>query len=308
MSAAKHVAVLKGGWSPEREVSLSSGRGCADALRQSGYRVTEIDAGRDLADQLLKVKPDVVFNALHGRWGEDGCVQGLLEILNIPYTHSGVLASSLAMHKERAKVIFSAAGLPVAQGVVVPRMEAAGGHVMEPPYVVKPVNQGSSVGVFIVRPGDNRPPAELTSPDWNLGEEVMVERYIAGRELSCAVMGEEAFGVVDIIANTQFYDYEAKYASGGSRHEVPAKIDPSVYAEVQRVSLAAHKALGCRGVSRSDFRFDDTQSGKCELILLEVNTQPGMTPTSLVPELANLAGYTYADLVSWMVEDASCDR
>ena len=308
MSTAKHVAVLKGGWSPEREVSLSSGRGCADALRQSGYRVTEIDAGRDLADQLLKVKPDVVFNALHGRWGEDGCVQGLLEILNIPYTHSGVLASSVAMHKERAKMIFAAAGIPVAQSVVVPRMEAAGGHVMEPPYVVKPVNQGSSVGVFIVRQGDNRPPAELASPDWNLGEEVMVERYIAGRELSCAVMGEEAFGVVDIIANTQFYDYEAKYASGGSRHKVPAKIDPAVYAEVQRVSLAAHRALGCRGVSRSDFRFDDTSSGNGELILLEVNTQPGMTPTSLVPELANLAGYTYADLVSWMVEDASCDR
>jgi len=308
MSAAKHVAVLKGGWSPEREVSLSSGRGCAEALRQSGYRVTEIDAGRDLADQLLKVKPDVVFNALHGRWGEDGCVQGLLEILNIPYTHSGVLASSLAMHKERAKVVFAAAGLPVAQGVVVPRTEAADGHVMEPPYVIKPVNQGSSVGVFIVRPGDNRPPAELTSPDWNLGEEVMVERYIAGRELSCAVMGEEAFGVVDIIANTQFYDYEAKYVSGGSRHEIPAKIDASTYAEVQRVSVAAHKALGCRGVSRADFRFDDTQPGKAELILLEVNTQPGMTPTSLVPELANLAGYTYADLVSWMVEDASCDR
>lgn len=308
MSAAKHVAVLKGGWSPEREVSLSSGRGCAEALRQSGYRVTEIDAGRDLADQLLKVKPDVVFNALHGRWGEDGCVQGLLEILNIPYTHSGVLASSLAMHKERAKVVFAAAGLPVAQGVVVPRTEAADGHVMEPPYVIKPVNQGSSVGVFIVRPGDNRPPAELTSPDWNLGEDVMVERYIAGRELSCAVMGEEAFGVVDIIANTQFYDYEAKYASGGSRHEIPAKIDASTYAEVQRIAVAAHKALGCRGVSRADFRFDDTQPGKTELILLEVNTQPGMTPTSLVPELANLAGYTYADLVSWMVEDASCDR
>lgn len=191
MSAAKHVVVLKGGWSPEREVSLSSGRGCADALRQGGYRVTEVDAGRDLGDQLLKIKPDVVFNALHGRWGEDGCVQGLLEILNIPYTHSGVLASSLAMHKERAKSVFLSAGLPVAEGVVVHRNEAAAGHVMAPPYVIKPVNQGSSVGVFIIRPGDNRPPAELTSPDWNLGDEVMVERYIAGRELSCAVMGDE---------------------------------------------------------------------------------------------------------------------
>lgn len=308
MNTRKHVAVLKGGWSPERDVSLSTGRGCADALRQSGYRVTEIDAARDLADQLLKIKPDVVFNALHGRWGEDGCVQGLLEILNIPYTHSGVLASSLAMHKERAKAIFSAAGLPVAESIVVPREQAAHGHVMEPPYVIKPINQGSSVGVFIVRQGDNRPPVELTSPDWNLGDEVMAERYIAGRELSCAVMGDEALGVVDIIANTQFYDYEAKYAAGGSRHDVPAKISAEDYAEVQRVSLAAHRALGCRGVSRADFRFDDTRVGKPELILLEVNTQPGMTPTSLVPELANLAGYSYAELVSWMVEEASCDR
>lgn len=308
MNTRKHVAVLKGGWSPERDVSLSTGRGCADALRQSGYRVTEIDAARDLADQLLKIKPDVVFNALHGRWGEDGCVQGLLEILNIPYTHSGVLASSLAMHKERAKAIFSAAGLPVAESIVVPREQAAHGHVMEPPYVIKPINQGSSVGVFIVRQGDNRPPVELTSPDWNLGDEVMAERYIAGRELSCAVMGDEALGVVDIIANTQFYDYEAKYVAGGSRHDVPAKISAEDYAEVQRVSLAAHRALGCRGVSRADFRFDDTRVGKPELILLEVNTQPGMTPTSLVPELANLAGYSYAELVSWMVEEASCDR
>lgn len=304
----KHVAVLKGGWSPEREVSLVSGRGCADALRQHGYRVTEIDAGRDLADQLLKVKPDVVFNALHGRWGEDGCVQGLLEILSIPYTHSGVLASALAMHKERAKAVFRSAGLPVAESLVLPREEAAKGHVMEPPYVIKPVNQGSSVGVFIVRKGENRPPVELTSSDWDLGEEVMVERFIAGRELTCAVMGEEVLGVTEIFASTVFYDYEAKYAAGGSRHEFPARIDADDYAEVQRVTLAAHRALGCRGVSRADFRFDDTRKGKPELILLEVNTQPGMTPTSLVPELANLAGYSYGELVSWMVEDASCDR
>lgn len=304
----KHVAVLKGGWSPEREVSLVSGRGCAEALRQQGYRVTEVDVGRDIADQLLKVKPDVAFNALHGRWGEDGCVQGLLEILNIPYTHSGVLASALAMHKERAKGVFRAAGLPVAESIVVPREEAAKAHVLEPPYVIKPVNQGSSVGVFIVRKGENRPPAELTSSQWDLGEEVMAERYIAGRELTCAIMGEEILGVTEILANTQFYDYEAKYAAGGSRHEVPAKIDAESYAEVQRVTLAAHRALGCRGVSRADFRFDDTRAGKPELILLEVNTQPGMTPTSLVPELANLAGYSYGELVSWMVEDASCDR
>ncbi|MBX3492566.1 MAG: D-alanine--D-alanine ligase [Parvibaculum sp.] len=308
MSANKHVAVLKGGWSAEREVSLVTGKGCADALRSHGYHVTEIDAGRDLADQILKAKPDVVFNALHGRWGEDGCVQGLLEILRVPYTHSGVLASALAMHKERGKAVFRAAGLPVAESIVVPRAQAALGHVMDPPYVIKPVSEGSSVGVFIIRAGDNRPPAELTSQDWNLGDEVMVERYIAGRELTCAVMGEEIFGVTEIIANTAFYDYEAKYATGGSRHVIPAPVEPEVYAEVQRVTLAAHKALGCRGVSRADFRFDDTRPGKGELVLLEVNTQPGMTPTSLVPELANLAGYSYAELVSWMVEDASCDR
>lgn len=306
--SGKHVAVLKGGWSAEREVSLVSGKGCAEALKAHGYRVTEIDVGRDIADQLLSLKPDVAFNALHGRWGEDGCVQGLLEILGIPYTHSGVLASALAMHKERAKQIFRTAGLPVAEGVVVPREQAALGHVMDPPYVIKPVSEGSSVGVFIVREGDNRPPEELTSPEWNLGEEVMAERYIAGRELTCAVMGEEVLGVTEIVAATQFYDYEAKYKTGGSRHIIPAPIDADTYAEVQRVTLAAHKALGCRGVSRADFRFDDTRPGKGELILLEVNTQPGMTPTSLVPELAGLAGYSYGDLVSWMVEDASCDR
>ena len=308
MTGEKHVAVLKGGWSAEREVSLVSGKGCADALRKHGYRVTEIDAGRDLADQILRVKPDVCFNALHGQWGEDGCVQGLLEVLGVPYTHSGVLASALAMHKERAKAMFRAAGLPVAESLVAPREQAAHGHVMEPPYVVKPVNQGSSVGVFIVREGDNRPPVELTSPEWDLGEEVMVERFIAGRELTCAVMGEEVFEVTEIIANTAFYDYEAKYQEGGSRHILPAPIDDELKAEIQRVTLAAHKALGCRGVTRSDFRYDDTKSGKGELILLEVNTQPGMTPTSLVPELANLAGYSYGELVSWMVEDASCGR
>jgi D-alanine-D-alanine ligase len=306
--SGKHVAVLKGGWSAEREVSLVSGKGCAEALKTHGYRVSEIDVGRDIADQLLTLKPDVAFNALHGRWGEDGCVQGLLEILGIPYTHSGVLASALAMHKDRAKQVFRAAGLPVAESIVVPRAQAALGHVMDPPYVIKPVSEGSSVGVFIIREGDNRPPEELTSPEWNLGEEVMAERYIAGRELTCAVMGEEVLGVTEIVAATQFYDYEAKYKTGGSRHIIPAPIDSDTFAEVQRVTLAAHKALGCRGVSRADFRFDDTRPGKGELILLEVNTQPGMTPTSLVPELAGLAGYSYGDLVSWMVEDASCDR
>lgn len=305
--SGKHVAVLKGGWSAEREVSLVSGRGCAEALKARGYRVTEIDVGRDIADQLLSLKPDVAFNALHGRWGEDGCVQGLLEILGIPYTHSGVLASALAMHKERAKQVFRSAGLPVAEGIVVPRAQAALGHVMDPPYVIKPVSEGSSVGVFIVREGDNRPPEELTSPEWNLGEEVMAERYIAGRELTCAVMGEEVLGVTEIVATTQFYDYEAKYKTGGSRHIIPAPIDADTYAEVQRVTLAAHKALGCRGVSRADFRFDDTRPGKSELILLEVNTQPGMTPLSLLPEQAAHLGISFAELVAWMVEEARCD-
>ncbi len=308
MTDGKHVAVLKGGWSAERDVSLVSGKGCADALRKGGYRVSEIDAGRDLADQILRVKPDVCFNALHGQWGEDGCVQGLLEVLGVPYTHSGVLPSALAMHKERAKAVFREAGLPVAESLVVPREQAALGHVMSPPYVVKPLNQGSSVGVFIVKEGDNRPPAELTSPEWDLGNEVMIERFVAGRELTCAVMGEEVFEVTEIIANTAFYDYEAKYQQGGSRHILPAPIDEELKQEVQRITLAAHKALGCRGVTRADFRYDDTKGGKGELILLEVNTQPGMTPTSLVPELANLAGYSYVELVSWMVEDASCGR
>lgn len=305
MSEFKHVAVIMGGWSPERDVSLSSGRECAEALRSEGFEVTEIDAGRDLADVLAKLGPDVVFNALHGRWGEDGCVQGLLEVLGIPYTHSGVFASSVAMDKEQSKKIFRAAGLPVAESMLVSREEAARGHVMETPYVIKPHNQGSSVGVFIVHEGDNRPPAELTSDKWDLGEIVMAERYIPGRELTCAVIGNRVLDVTEITANTKFYDYEAKYAEGGSVHVVPARLSSSIYDSVQSVTKAAHDSLGCRGVSRSDFRFDED---KGELILLEVNTQPGMTPTSLVPELAAHAGMSFGALVRWMVEDASCDR
>jgi len=301
----KHVAVVMGGWSPEREVSLVSGRGCAQALEEQGYKVTSVDAGRDLDARLRDAKPDVVFNALHGRWGEDGCVQGLLEVLGIPYTHSGVLASALAMNKERSKVMFRAAGLPVAESQVVDRNEAARAHVMEPPYVIKPIDQGSSVGVFIIRDGDNRPPEELGSKTWDLGDVVMAERYIPGKELTGSVMGTQALGVTEIVASTEFYDYEAKYSDGGSNHIVPAPVSQDVHDEVRRVSLAAHHALGCRGVSRADFRYDDK---KDELILLEINTQPGMTPTSLVPELAAEAGYSYGELVSWMVEDASCDR
>ena len=305
MSDYKHIAVIKGGWSPEREVSLVSGRDCAAALREEGFEVTEIDAGRDLAEQLLKVKPDAVFNALHGRWGEDGCVQGLLEVLGIPYTHSGVRASAVAMDKEQSKLVFRAAGLPVAESKLVTREEAARGHVMDTPYVIKPHNQGSSVGVFIVREGENRPPAELSSPEWDLGEVVMAERYIPGMELTCAVIGNQVLNVTEITANTGFYDYDAKYSDGGSVHVVPARISSDINKRVQDVTHAAHDSLGCRGVTRSDFRFDDK---KGELVLLEVNTQPGMTPTSLVPELAAYEGMSYGALVRWMVEDASCDR
>jgi len=305
MSEYKHIAVIKGGWSPEREVSLVSGRDCAEALRGEGFEVTEIDAGRDLAEQLLQIGPDVVFNALHGRWGEDGCVQGLLEVLGIPYTHSGVRASAVAMDKEQSKHVFRAAGLPVAESKLVTREEAARGHVMDTPYVIKPHNQGSSVGVFIVREGENRPPAELSSPKWDLGDVVMAERYIPGMELTCAVIGNRVLNVTEITANTAFYDYDAKYSSGGSVHVVPARISSDINKRVQDVTHAAHDSLGCRGVTRSDFRFDEK---KGELVLLEVNTQPGMTPTSLVPELAAYEGMSYGALVRWMVEDASCDR
>ncbi|AWZ01426.1 MAG: D-alanine--D-alanine ligase [Rhodobiaceae bacterium] len=305
MSEYKHIAVIKGGWSPEREVSLVSGRDCAEALRGEGFEVTEIDAGRDLAEQLLQIGPDAVFNALHGRWGEDGCVQGLLEVLGIPYTHSGVRASAVAMDKEQSKHVFRAAGLPVAESKLVTREEAARGHVMDTPYVIKPHNQGSSVGVFIVREGENRPPAELSSPKWDLGDVVMAERYIPGMELTCAVIGNRVLNVTEITANTAFYDYDAKYSSGGSVHVVPARISSDINKRVQDVTHAAHDSLGCRGVTRSDFRFDEK---KGELVLLEVNTQPGMTPTSLVPELAAYEGMSYGALVRWMVEDASCDR
>ncbi|HEY8947460.1 MAG TPA: D-alanine--D-alanine ligase [Rhizomicrobium sp.] len=304
----KKVAVLLGGLSAEREVSLSSGAGCAKALREEGFEVIEIDPKTaDLSAQLQATKPDVVFNALHGRWGEDGCVQGLLELLRIPYTHSGVLASAVAMHKQRTKDIYAAAGLPVVKSIVVDRREAAAQHLMEPPYVVKPVNEGSSVGVFIIRKGDNRPPEALGKEEWNLSSEMMVEEYVPGRELTVAVMGGKALGVTEITTGLDFYDYEAKYAEGGSKHILPAKIPDAVAKEAMRLAEAAHAALGCRGVSRTDLRFDDTGS-KPRLVLLETNTQPGMTPTSLVPEQAAYAGMSYAKLCRWIVEDASCDR
>lgn len=305
----EHVAVLLGGLSAEREVSLSSGKACADALEGEGYRVTRLDVDTDLAAKLVEIKPDVCFNALHGRWGEDGCVQGLLEVMQIPYTHSGVLASALAMDKAQAKTVLEDAGVPVAEHKIVTREEAAKSHVMDPPYVIKPVAEGSSVGIYIVREDQRHPPQELTSSDWTLDDRLMVERYIPGKELTCAVIGDEAFGIIDILPaeGLAFYDYEAKYAPGGSKHVLPAEILPNVYHLIQMLSLKAHKALGCRGVSRADFRFD-VNSGDDALVCLEVNTQPGMTATSLVPEIAAHAGWSFGELVRWIVEDASCNR
>ncbi|MGB7035453.1 MAG: D-alanine--D-alanine ligase [Xanthobacteraceae bacterium] len=306
MSMAKHVAVLMGGWSAEREVSLRSGKACADALTRRGYRVTPVDVGRDVATVLSAAQPDAALNVLHGRPGEDGTLQGLLEILGIPYSHSGVLASAVAMQKHYAKALFRAADVPVAEDRVVSRFEAAKSHVMAPPYVIKPVAEGSSVGVFVVTAEHTNPPQELYREDWAFGDMVMVERYVPGKELTCAVVGDRALDVIEIVPTTRFYDYEAKYAAGGSRHLLPAPILPNVYQDVRRLSLVAHSALGCRGVSRADFRYDDRGTGK--LICLEVNTQPGMTETSLVPELAAHAGITFDELVQWMVEDASTNR
>jgi D-alanine-D-alanine ligase len=304
----KHVAVLMGGLSAEREVSLRSGAACADALERLGYRVSRIDAGRDLALRLAETKPDVAFNALHGRFGEDGTVQGMLELMQVPYTHSGVLASALAMHKDRARTVLAAAGVPVASGRVVTRAEAAAGHVMDPPYVLKPIAEGSSVGVLIVREDQEHPPQELHRADWAWGEELLAERFVAGRELTCAVMDDQPLGVIDILSAASFYDYHAKYDKGGSRHVLPADLSPFIYQGIQRLTLAAHHALGCRGVSRADFRCDDRPGGTGELVCLEVNTQPGMTETSLVPEMAAYAGYSFDELVRWIVEDASFGR
>lgn len=305
----KHVAVLMGGWSSERPVSLASGNPCADALEERGYRVTRLDVDRDISARLGDLRPDVAFNALHGPYGEDGAIQGILEYLDIPYTHSGVMASALAMDKERAKTVARRAGVPVAEAKVMHRLKAAEKHVMKTPYVVKPVNEGSSFGVLIVGEDRSTPPQELYSADWPYGDVVMVERYIPGRELTCAVMGEVALGVTEIVpVGDTFYDYDAKYAEGGSKHVLPAEILPNLYQKIQTLSLKAHQAIGCRGVTRSDFRWDDRVNGTGELIWLEVNTQPGMTPTSLLPELAQHAGHSFGELLEWMVEDASCRR
>jgi D-alanine-D-alanine ligase len=305
---SKHVAVLMGGWSPEREVSLRSGKACAEALVRLGFKVTRIDVGRDIATVLGTVKPDVALNMLHGRPGEDGTLQGILEILAIPYSHSGVMASAVAMQKDIAKELLRAAEVPVPEGLVASRFEAAKRHLMAPPYVIKPIAEGSSVGVFIITEGQAHPPQELYRDDWAYGDRVMVEKYIGGKELTCAVMGEEALGVIEIVPMVRFYDYEAKYAPGGSKHLLPAPISPFVYQQVRRLTLAAHRALGCRGVSRADFRYDDRIEGTGGLACLEVNTQPGMTETSLVPELAAHAGISFDELVRWMIEDASLNR
>ena len=288
--------------SAEREVSLSSGHECAKALREAGYSdVVEVDCGPDLVGQLHAIKPDVVFNALHGRWGEDGCVQGILEWLRIPYTHSGVLASSLAMDKQRAKEAYRAAGLPVVDSVLAAREAVEQDHVLPPPYVVKPNNEGSSVGVYIVHPGSNAPRLAATMP-----AQVMVETYAPGRELSISVMGDRALAVTDIITDG-WYDYDAKYKPGGSRHQLPANMPEDVTAACLDYALRAHRALGCRGLSRTDIRWDDTR-GVAGLVLLETNTQPGMTPTSLAPEQAAYCGVSFPQLCDWLVGDASCDR
>ena len=303
MSSIKghHVAVLLGGLSSEREVSLVSGAECADALERLGAKVSRVDAGRDLAAVLTALKPDVCFNALHGEWGEDGCVQGVLETLAIPYTHCGVLASALAMDKAKSKAVLAAAGVAVPGGGLFNRFEAARDHVMAPPYVVKPNAEGSSVGVFLVFEGANSPPQALIAPSWTYGDEVMIEPYVAGYELAVAVMDGQALAVTEIVPRTGFYDYAAKYADGGSQHIVPARISADATARAMAFAERAHAALGCRGVTRSDFRYDDIND---ILVLLEVNTQPGMTPTSLVPEQAAYKGVSFDALVLWIVEDA----
>nr|WP_193989056.1 D-alanine--D-alanine ligase [Alloyangia pacifica] len=300
--AAPKVAVLMGGPSAEREVSLSSGRECAAALRNEGFEVIDLDAGPDLAARLVDLSPDVVFNALHGRWGEDGCVQGLLEWMRIPYTHSGVLASAVAMDKERSKQVYRDVGLPVVDSLLASKAEVAASHLLPPPYVVKPYNEGSSVGVYLVMDGANQPP-QLSE---EMPETVMVETYAPGRELTTTVLGDRALTVTDIITEG-WYDYDAKYKAGGSRHVVPAEIPQQIFDACLDYALRAHKALGCRGLSRTDFRWDESR-GLDGLVLLETNTQPGMTPTSLAPEQAQACGMTFGALCRWMVEDASCDR
>ncbi|TNE40844.1 MAG: D-alanine--D-alanine ligase [Alphaproteobacteria bacterium] len=301
----KHVAVLMGGWSAEREVSMDSGLACSEALKACGYEVSPVDVGRDIAETLARIRPDVCFNALHGRYGEDGFIQGLLEVMGIPYTHSGVLASALAMDKPVAKTLFEAAGMRCADGKIFTRQEIQNGADFPKPFVIKPLNEGSSVGVTIVLENDN---ISLGDIPWVFGEKVLIESYIPGREIQVAVMGDTALGAVEIRPLGRFYDYEAKYTSGKADHLMPAPLSSEDYAEALRLAKLAHDTLGCRGVSRSDFRFDDTGEGAGKFYILETNTQPGMTELSLVPEIAGHSGMSFEDLVRWIVEDASCDR
>jgi len=301
------VAVLYGGISAEREVSLSSGTQVIAALRQAGFDVLAVDAGENLGAVIaaLTPKPDVVFNALHGRFGEDGAIQGVLDWMGIPYTHSGLRASAVAMDKVAAKAVFSAAGLPVAKGRVVAIEDLEASDPLPLPYVIKPVNEGSSVGVEIIRAGDNRRVAVARA--WRFGRAALVEEFIPGRELTVGVMGDHALAVTEIIATANsFYDYESKYADGGSRHVIPAIVHPDTYARALEMALAAHRALGCRGATRADFRYDDTEGEPGRLVLLEVNTQPGLTPTSLLPEQAAHRGMDFPALCAWMVEQATC--
>jgi D-alanine-D-alanine ligase len=302
------VAVLMGGWSPEREVSLVSGKACAEGLRDGGHTVIEYDVKRDLRGLVDFLRPaagggpDVVFNALHGKYGEDGCIQGLLEILAVPYTHSGVLASALAMDKPMSRHVFTSIGLRVADGKVVERRSLAAGDPMPRPYVVKPIDQGSSIGVHIVRQGDNL--AAVEAAEAQFGEKVLVEKFVPGRELTVAVMGDKAVAVTELRASTGFYDYEAKYTDGITQHLIPAPIPAEVYEQARQWALMAHQALGCTGLSRADFRWDDGKPGTSGLVVLELNTQPGMTPLSLAPEQAKWAGISWSQLMSWMVDHA----
>jgi D-alanine-D-alanine ligase len=305
---SRSVALVMGGWSPEREVSLSSGIECAKALADRGYKVRTVDVARDLPALLraLEPRPDLIFNALHGIGGEDGTIQGVFEMLGIPYTHSGVRASALAMHKPTAKELFVRAGLPVVAGVVTQREELLDRDPMPAPFVVKPTDQGSSIGVRIVRVNDNSWREEIRG--WSFGEELLIERFVGDRELTVAVMGERALGVCEIVPRGSFYDYSAKYSEGGSDHLVPAPIPERDYEAALDIAARAHRALGCRGVSRADFRYDSRGAAGARLFLLEVNTQPGMTPTSLVPDMARSVGIGFDELVAWIAEDASCPR
>lgn len=303
----EHVAVVMGGWSAEREISLISGEAVASALERLGYRVSVIDADRDVAAKIKEVGPDIIFNALHGRWGEDGCVQGVFEVLDIPYTHSGVMASAVAMNKPLAKRLFDREGIPAPEGKVVSAEALFAADPLPRPFVVKPISEGSSVGVKIVIEGDNTLTPKNDGP-WKLYNELLVEEYIPGREVTAAVIGDRALGVVELRPKSGFYDYEAKYEEGLTDHLMPAPLPEAVYEDARRFALEAHNALQCRGVSRADFRYDDTTADPGKLYLLEINTQPGMTPLSLVPEIAAHDGMNFDALVDWMVKDASCPR